>query len=300
MNELWLGTAESLGEISEKKRFFLTKFGSPELAVKAVLKEWSTDKGEDDLDGFEFKNPVGYENVNGVAVISVMSGTVAKTSNFSRMLEIPSYEDIKLRFHEAYADQEIKGVVLNLDTPGGMARGAFSLAEFISSFNQNVKPVVSYTDGMVASAGVLYGTATSGLFADKYASVGSIGVVCAFMEQVDLMTKIGITVKVFRSAPYKAVPSPYEKLTDKGEEVLQGEVDRLHGQFVEQLSNNLSMPPDHIEKRIASGKVWPAPEAASLGLVKGLTTFERLVATMSAVTQNVLEPSRTLHSLPRG
>jgi signal peptide peptidase SppA len=280
MNEIWIGTEASFHLWSEKYEALRAKYGAPSLAILQAKMQSNNDDDETKYNGYRWPNPVGYEVIDKVAILTVADGTESKTSWITRVLGIPTYEDIRYRFMEAYEDANVTSVLLLLDTPGGMAKGAFALSEFIASYNNNIKPVVSFTDGAVASAGVLYGTAASALLADPYAEVGSVGAVVVFMEMTDMLKQIGIKVKVARSAPYKAVPNRYEKLDEKGEEVLEEMVMRSHNQFVAALSKNLGMSADDINKNIATGKMFAAPEAVSLGLAQGLTTFEKLVASI--------------------
>lgn len=291
MTEIWLGTEASFYEYAKRRDAMLDKYGTENTAVLAFRNGRDQYDDEDDNDGFYYPNPVAYSVMANVAVIEVSGGTISTTSNFSRLIGIPSYEDIKMRLQQAYEDEDANSVLLRLSTPGGSARGAFSLSKFIHNYNNNVKPIVSYTDTSVASAGVLYGTAAASLLADEYAEVGSIGAVLTFTEVSQRLKAEGIGVKVFRSAPYKGVPNSMEKLSAKGEEVLSELVSRSHDQFVETLSTNLGLSAEHINTHIASGKMFAAQHAVDLGLVKSITSFEKLVATMSTMYQNTSTPA---------
>ena len=282
MYQIWLGSEEALEAHHARRNAVTAKFGD------AALLKLQCDSDDDDnkYDGFRWPNPVGYEVQDSVAVITVSGGTESATTWLSRLYGIPTYQDIRFRLMEAYEDAQVKSVMLRLDTPGGYAKGAFALSEFIDSYNKKIKPVISFTDGEVASAGVAYGSAAAGIFADQYAMVGSIGAVAVFMEFSQMLKQNGINVKVARSAPYKAVPNRYEKLDEKGEEILNEMVMRGHNQFVDVLSKNIGISVEQINKNIANGKMFTAQEAVSLGLAQGVTTFEKLVATMHAKYQN--------------
>lgn len=281
MNQTWFIT-EDAGAVRQEELSALTqKYGSLQLAALAMSKD-----SDEDYDGYPWPNPVGYQAVSGVAVISVEGHTEAKTSFISRAFGSATYEDIKYRLMEAYEDSEVSSVLLNLDTPGGQAKGAFGLANFIAQYNEKIKPIVSFSEGQVASAGILYGTAGSGLLLDEHAEAGSIGAVAVFSERTQLMKSYGVSVKVFRSAPYKAVPNSLEKLDDKGEEVMKEIITSAHNKFVGTLVNNLGLSVETIQQTMANGKMFSAPKAVSMGLSQGLTTFEKLVATMASKYQN--------------
>ncbi len=289
MAEVWFGTNESFAQIADlRKQVVETRGIVSEAMVPKVGLCGDDDEDRDgpDYNGYRWKNPIGYSREGNIAVISVEGGTESKTSWITRLLGIATYEDIRYRFEQAYEDSEVNAVLLKLDTPGGMAKGAFAMSDYIAAYNRGVKPVVSFTDGAVASAGVLYGTSATAMLADPYAEVGSIGAIVVFMDHSAMLKQIGIGVHVTRSGPYKGVPNRYEKLSDKGEEVLEEMVQRGHDQFVATLSRNLSIPIATLNEKIANGKMWAAPEALSLGLINGTTTYEKLVATMQSKYQN--------------
>lgn len=287
--KVWIGTEDSLHAHAAKYAAIREHAGPIELLrhIVAPKKPAAVKAGSCDDEDDDYPNPVDYQLAGNTAVITVTGGTENRTTWWTRYCGIPTYQDIRDRMIQAYDDQAVKSVLLSLGTPGGYAEGAFGLAEFITMYNKNIKPVVSYTDTSVASAGVLYGTAASALFADKYAMVGSIGAVIMFMDMSGYYKEMKIIPTVFRSAPYKAVPNAYEGLTKEGTEILQERVDMWHGRFVEQLSANLSLDAAAINKNIANGKMFDAEVAVSLGLAQGITTFEKLVATMNTKYQNI-------------
>ncbi len=283
MNEIWYGTEDSLRAYLETLNS-INSFQHTSQGIAVRLAE---------SDGEEPPNPVGYQVIDNVAVLSVEGGTINKPNFFTRLFGIPSYDDIKSRFIEAYEDKSVNSVLLNLDTPGGMAKGALSLSEFISTYSSNIMPVISYAESYAASAGVLYGTAASAFMMDKYAEIGSIGAVAIFGEMSEALKQEGVNIYVARSTPYKAVPTPLEPLNDKGKEVLNEAVQRSHDMFVGALSTNLQMPIEDIQKNLATGRMFTAEQATANGLAQGVTSFSRLVQTM-----NNLYPKRQPTKLP--
>jgi signal peptide peptidase SppA len=240
----------------------------------------SEDDEEDD------SNPVGY-SVNGtIAVLSIDGGTRTNANWLTRLCGIPTYDDIKLRFQQAYTDPSVKGVLMAINSPGGEADGTNAMSQFIDNFSRKVKPVMAHTAATCCSAAVWYGTAGQALAADPDANVGSIGAVSVFASQARMLKDAGYDITVTRSGPYKAVPSPLEKLDDKGREVLNEKVQMWHNRFLVGLSGNIGMTSDKINKTIANGKVFTAEQALNLGLVKSLISFEQLIANLNAKFDN--------------
>lgn len=288
MYDVWLGSEQSAYDYVARLKAVMEHHGSLQLAVHAatVKLDSNVDCEDEDHNGYRWPNPVTYELVEGVAVITVAGGTETSTTNWTRLCGIPTYQDIRLRMQQAYLDGAARVVMLNLDTEGGMAKGAFGMSEYVAAYDKQAKPIVSFTAGIMASAGVLYGSAARAVLADQYADVGAIGAIAVFLDLSGMLKQEGIKPYVFRSAPYKGKPNSYEGMDDKGKEVLQAYVQKAHDQFVSILSTNLGMPAADINKNIANGKMYSAQEALSLGLIQGIATYEKTLASLNTRYQN--------------
>lgn len=267
--ELWLGTEQSLVEF--------------QAMLEAVDLEKAMLAQQDDAD----ENPVPFDILDGgLGVIHVSGTTVSKPSFISSLFGLHSYEEIKSRLSEAADNSEVKAILLNLDTPGGQAEGVPALARHIKEVSQHVKPVYSFTQGKMMSAGMWYGSAADYVFADEDARLGSIGVIATHTEVTKAMEMEGVKATVFRSAPYKALGHPYEKLTETAKGEISKEIATLHDKFVSALASNTGLKADFVGSKIANGKTFSANEAMSLGLVKQTVGYDRLVAKLTHVLQN--------------
>lgn len=277
----WLGTLESLAACQERCRVFMDKGGVEQVALDAgrQLKLCGSDMEQND--GFYWPNPVQMEQVGSVLLLRIEGPTFSKTSNGTRYMQMPTYEDIKMQLIKANADPNIKKVLFLVDSPGGMAGGCFAFAEFVDNFSTKLKPIYAYSQGVVASAAIVYSTATNGLMLDQFGEAGSIGAIAVFMEMTGFFQQIGYKPYVFRSGKFKGVPSPYEQMTDDGKEVMEEYVQRNHDNFVKVLSGNIERTPAYINENIADGRVFDAKTAVSLGLAKGIIGFEKLLASLN-------------------
>lgn len=270
----YLITETGLFDLKALNHAIELKYGSVQL-MEAQLRH------DDDED----RNPVGYELMGNVGVISVNGTTCTESSWLTRYFSMPSYDDIKQRFAEASADGS-KVIVLKPNTPGGAAIGVGALSEFISLFNTKVKPVVTHTSGQMCSAAVWYGTAGSLTLSDRDADIGSVGAVNVYSSSFRMYEQMGIDNEVIRSAPLKAFPSGIEAISKKGKEVLQERVDVWGNRFITGLSENLGIPAEKVKNTIASGKVFTAQQALSLGLINKIIPFEQLIANLNSKYDN--------------
>ena len=146
-------------------------------------------------------DPKPYEVVNGVAVIE-MEGIVAKRmSLFTKISGGISTYHVQEQFSAAMADPKVRGILLNIDSPGGGIDGTADLAGMIHSA-RGEKPVVAFTDGVMASAAYWIGSAADAVYISGDTSqVGSIGVVAAHMDISKAEEMIGVkTTEIGRAS----------------------------------------------------------------------------------------------------
>lgn len=278
MLKTWLGTAESLFAVMRDIDAAIERYGSLNAMHHQI------ELRHDDDDDCEM-NPVEYQLVGSVAVLSISGPTITKSSFFSRIFGIPSYQDIKERFVQAHDDHAVKAVLLDIDSPGGNADGCFSLSRFIFDFNKSVMPVISFDNNDQCSAAVLYGSAAGTMIADQDASIGSIGAVGVHKEITEALKMNGIKATVFRSAPYKALGLPYEKLSDTAREEIQKDLMKSHDHFVSTLSHNTGVELKSV-KTWATGKVFDAEEALKMGLLDSVQPIENVIANLNKRLEN--------------
>lgn len=273
---IWLGTERSAYEYQEVLKQMTAKHGA--ISMRAP--------DDDSAD-----NPVGYQVVDGVAIISIKGSTVSNTSFWTRELGIATYPDMKEQVARAADDKKVKFIVQHIDSSGGAAAGVKSYAKFVSQINEHVKPVVSFTSGTMASAALWYGTAAGLVIADEDARLGSLGVILVHQEYSDQLKMEGITATVFRTSPYKAMGNPFEKL----DEVSTGEITRelldIHVGFVKGIATYRRLETAYVSENIATGRVYNVQDALALKLVDKEMNFDQLIAKLSKVPHNIQQRS---------
>lgn len=281
MHDLWLGSEASYHYVAEALKRAREQLG--EGGARRELIKLMHDNDEDD------PNPVQTEVIGNVGVIKVTGGTVTNSSWITRWLGIPSYADIQERFLEMADDYSVKAIVLSIDSPGGAAKGVSQLSDFIRAYSNGVKNVIGFNAGSVCSAALWYGTGGVQLHSCREGETGSVGAIMVHMEYTEALKMDGVSARVFRSAPYKALGNPYEKLEDKAIKDISERIMRSHNAFVAGLSSNLGLKEDYVGSTIANGKVYGAEDAVKLKMVHSIQTFEQLVARLNKKLDN---PSR--------
>lgn len=249
--------------------------------------------GKIDLAGFEEKlgkSPGGaaeknYDLRQGVAIIPVQ-GIIAKKMNlFTKISGGVSTQLLKRDIMTAVVDPQVTSIILDVDSPGGTVDGTEELADTISSARA-VKPVIAYTDGMMASAAYWIASASDMIYiSGETPVVGSIGVVTAHVDYSAYEEKMGVKTTEIYAGKYKRIASEYSPLSVEGKQYLQDQVDYLYSIFVNKVTSNrpekMSLP----EKGAipwADGKIFTGIQAIAAGLVDGVSTLDRLIADISA------------------
>lgn len=151
---------------------------------------------------------------------------------------------------------------MRIDSPGGPPAG---LEEFNETIRSLTKPIIGFSDGMVASGAMWVASALDGLIVTKTAHVGSIGVIAVVMEFSKMMENDGVKATLIRSGKLKAIGGRFEPLTEEAEDAIQEVVDHLHGVFVDTVSDGLGMSVDEVSK-LADGRIFMGRQAVDVGL----------------------------------
>lgn len=163
-------------------------------------------------------------------------------------------------------DDNIKAVVLRVNSPGGSVTGSEAIAREVRLLQQ-VKPVVVSMGAYAASGGYWISTPAARIFAEPTTVTGSIGVYGVLLNFETLLTdKIGLafdTVKTGRFADALTVTRPK---TDEEMALVQDGVDWVYEQFIGKVAEGRKLERKTVEE-IAQGRVWSGTEALKLGLV---------------------------------
>lgn len=200
---------------------------------------------------------------NGVAIIPIGGPIGLGLGEFEKGAGAVDMDDISNELAEAEANDDVNGVILNFDTPGGMVMGLPELADRIAACE---KPVYSFTRGTMASAGYYLAAASDGIFSTKSARVGCIGVCVTYLDLTKMAEMEGIKVKVFGSGMYKGMGTPGTSLTAEQEMWMKGQVRKLADMFYHHVRENRGA----IADEDMQGQTFTGEDALGKGFVDGI------------------------------
>ena len=152
-----------------------------------------------------------YQIVDGIAIIPIDGSLVHKFGYVKPMSGMTGYDGIMYRLTEAIHDPEVKAVMLDMNTPGGMVAGCFDLADKIAEFRQ-IKPIWSLGYDMHCSAGQMIASACSRRLITQTGVAGSVGVILAHTNVEKMLQEQGVEITLITAGAHKADGNPYEAL----------------------------------------------------------------------------------------
>jgi len=180
---------------------------------------------------------------------------------------------IRKALDEAAEDDNIKAVVLRVNSPGGSA----TASEIILDATRRVKaekPLVVSMGNIAGSGGYYVACAADTIFADSSTITGSIGVVGGKLVTTEMWNKIGITFKEYERGASAAIMSSARVFSEEERASIQGWMDEIYEVFKGHVK---AIRGDRIVKDLddlAGGRVYTGQQALELGLVDKIGTLD--------------------------
>src|SRR3954466_4590646 len=185
-------------------------------------------------------------------------------------------------------DDDIKAVVLRVDSPGGAVAPSQEIHDAIKRIKAKKKVVVSM--GGLAASGAYYISAPADrIFAEPGTLTGSIGVIFMHFNVRGLLEAVKIEETTLKSGKYKDTLSPFRPVQDTDREEIQGISDDVYGQFVQAVAEGRKLPEAKV-REIAEGRIYTGRRAKELKLVDELGGLDDAVQAAWALAGQAGEP----------
>lgn len=223
---------------------------------------------------------------SGIALIQIVGSLMQRSAGLDAMSGIESYANIAEQLKAAVADPQVRGILLEIDSPGGEGNGVAGLAELISAAAAE-KPVIAQANEIAFSAAYWLAAAAGELYVPATGMVGSIGVIMLHVDQSRANEKKGLEVTHITAGARKADFSPHQPLSESALGNAQAMVDRLYGQFVGAVADARGVSADTV-RGTEAGLLNP-DQALELGLVNGIATLDQ---SMQRLADLMRDPSK--------
>ena len=203
--------------------------------------------------------------IEGVIVSSGGGGLFGEDAAVSR--------DIVKELEDADQDSGKLAIILDINSPGGLPVASAEIAEAIGRVK---KPVYALIRDIGASGAYWVASSSDVIYAHEASQTGSIGVLASYVEYAGFLERYNFTYRRLVAGKYKDSGSPYTRLTDEEQGVIQQDLDSLHEIFISAVAKNRNMSVESV-RFLATGAVYSGRDAVHLGLVDKLGTLHEVL-----------------------
>lgn len=222
--------------------------------------------GDDDDDEFsrEGREMRGYDVVDDIAVIAVQGTLVYKLRSLRPFSGMTGYAGIRTNFTAALSDPQVKGIMFDIQSPGGEVSGLFDLCDFIYE-NRNTKPLAANLTEYAYSAAYAIASCCPLVTCPRTGGAGSIGAIWLHADLSKMIKSSGIKISMVQFGERKTDGRPEIPLSPEARARVQGEIDLMGNMFVDLVARNRGMERQKVVDTQAGS--FMGQEAVNIGLV---------------------------------
>ncbi len=238
----------------------------------------------------------GLERGGNIGVIDV-SGQI-HSGGGGLFAEAGADQPIMQLLRKAGEEDDLKAVVLNINSPGGGAASSQAIAAEVRRLNEK-KPVIATMGDVAASGGYYIASQCRRIVANPATITGSIGVITQSITVHKLLEKYGVDAQAITTGKYKDMMSPFREMRPDERALIQEMLQDTYDQFVKDVARGRHMDESKV-RALATGRVWTGAQAQKIGLVDELGNLYDaldLAAKEAGVTG---EPKPRFLGRPRG
>ena len=184
-----------------------------------------------------------------------------------------SSEKFAKEIRKARKDDNIKAIVLRVNSPGGSVLASEVIWREMTEAKK-AKPLFVSMGEVAASGGYYISAPADTIVAQPNTITGSIGIFGLWFNTENLLNeKLGITTDAVETGEFSDFMNPTEQLTDVERSIIQKSVEKGYETFISRVSEGRGMNPDAV-KEVASGRVWTGNQALEIGLMDVLGSLD--------------------------
>lgn len=202
---------------------------------------------------------------NGIAIVPI-HGPITIDSTNTLTFRASSTSSILSNIEKAEKNNNIKAIILDINSPGGAVVASRELSKTIK---ETKKPVVAWIREVGASGAYWIASASDEIVADPLSITGSVGVSASYFDLSGLLEKYNIEYEQLTAGSKKELGSPFKDLTNQERLILQKKINRIQEIFIQDVAENRNLNHQQINK-ISTGEFYLGEEALQLDLIDTL------------------------------
>ncbi|EDB6034170.1 S49 family peptidase [Salmonella enterica subsp. enterica serovar Enteritidis] len=224
-----------------------------------------------------------YQVVSGIAVLPVSGTLVHKLGGMRPFSGMTGYDGITARLQQAMDDPDVKGVLLDIDSPGGQGAGAFDCADMIYRLGEQ-KPVWALANDLSCSAAMLLASACQRRLVTQTSRIGSIGVVMAHTSYAGKLEQEGIDITLIYSGSHKVDLNGARELPESIRADYQQKMDDARLMFAEKVAQYTGLSVDAVMATEAA--TYDGQAGIDAGLADEMVNAADAVTVMAAALKS--------------
>ena len=173
--------------------------------------------------------------------------------------------DIIKQLNSLKSDNNVKGLLTIINSPGGTYVGSKELYDSIQTIGEKI-PTAVYMKEMATSGGYLASLSSDKIFGNSGSITGSIGVILQSADISNLLGKIGVSPIIIKSGKLKAVPNPAEQMDEEKLNYLKEIIEKMQKEFLMIVKKNRNVS-ESVLSLVSDGRILTGREAKNLKLI---------------------------------
>jgi signal peptide peptidase SppA len=228
----------------------------------------------------DMPDPRQYQFLAGTAIIPVVGELVHRGSGMDAASGLCSYQALDDMLCDAFADSDVTGILLDIDSPGGEASGVLELSAKIAAMAAcKRKPIKAMVNSRACSAAYAIASGCNSISLSSTGIAGSIGVVLYHADVSKALASSGVSVTYIYAGARKIDGVETMPLTDEALARCQTQVNMLYGAFCQQMAINRGLSVEDV--RSTEAGTFMGAEAVAAGLADSLSTIEETIMAMT-------------------
>ncbi len=212
--------------------------------------------------------------------------------------EILSSDSFRKSLNKAVDEEQIKAIVVRIDSPGGSVGAAQEIHRLIKDADAQ-KPVICSLGNTAASGGIYAAVGCRKIVANPGTLTGSIGVIFMMPNFESIMGQLGLQMNVIKSGRFKDTGTPFRQMDTEDRALLQGIVEQSYEQFLRTVADGRKLDINSV-RGFADGRIILGEEALKNGLVDELGGVDRAAKLALEQTGDMEKPELIPVKKPSG
>jgi protease-4 len=182
-------------------------------------------------------------------------------------------ESMAQLLRQARLDDDIRAVVLRVDSPGGSVLASEQIYREVRALKEARKPVIVSMSDVAASGGYYIAAPADEIIASANTITGSIGVFASLPTFNRTLGKIGVNVDGIGTTPLSGAVRLDRPMSEGASRLVQSTVDHTYEQFLQRVASGRNKSRDAVDE-VAQGRVWAGVDAMPIGLIDRLGSYD--------------------------